>query len=751
MPSFVHRERFGPRRAGLVAGLACIAFGGCGETPPPPPPPPQAVEPPPPPPPPLSIRLEPIRPLVLKPGASGTAKVAIDRENVVGQLADAAGEAGILGAVTFTVGQVPDGVTVVANPVTGEGWRADVVATAAERLGDEELEADIPITATLQGVSAEGTLPIRVARFEPPSITLDGEPTLQPGMSGMVRVHVDRHGFGRPVAFVTGSVPDGISCALAADPELCDITAASISVTPTAGDGRSTITLSGSLMGRPVQANIVVDVRARPYDFGPVRGVTVAAGEKRVIDLPVARTVYAGPLDVTIDGLPDGVSAEPATVAAGASTARLVVRAAADAPARVGSARLHGVGGRFVVDQPLVIRVSDGATTLPDAVAGGPDARLVKPGSFGGRVVPAGKAAMQALFGGTEHQTAAIARGLAWLARRQQPDGGWSMGGASEAAGGTGPAATALALLPFLGEGVSHKRAPDQPRALSSYKSVVEKGLVFLGTRQAHDRGPGTGFFGGDTRAHALATIAFCEAFALSRDDRAKVHARPAVEYLVGLQEPGSGGWPPAPGKPADLVTTGWAVVALRTAQLAGVGAPKKQLAKAERFIAACGSDADGGAVTYGGQPGGAAASALTAVGLRARLWCGGFGHRAQLEAAVPASLAAPPMDPLDGMPPLDEALCAMEVLFHLEGEPFDAWHEVVRDRLLKTQDSSGDEAGSWGPREMAGGPAATRLESTALALLILETPSRHLPLFRDVKRESRGAESAAAEREAAD
>ena len=64
---------------------------------------------------------------------------------------------------------------------------------------------------------------------------------------------------------------------------------------------------------------------------------------------------------------------------------------------------------------------------------------------------------------------AAVARGLAWLARKQLKDGSWEFDGSSK----DKVAATGMALLPFLAAGETHKFG-------TKYKKTVENGLNWL-------------------------------------------------------------------------------------------------------------------------------------------------------------------------------------------------------------------------------------------------------------------------------
>ncbi|HJZ91133.1 MAG TPA: hypothetical protein VKE40_09690, partial [Gemmataceae bacterium] len=98
--------------------------------------------------------------------------------------------------------------------------------------------------------------------------------------------------------------------------------------------------------------------------------------------------------------------------------------------------------------------------------------------------------------GGNTESEAAVARGLAWLARKQLKDGSWEFDGASKEK----VAATGMALLPFLAAGETHKFG-------KKYKKTVDNGLNWLMGRLSSGGSFGTN----NMYAHAIATIALCE------------------------------------------------------------------------------------------------------------------------------------------------------------------------------------------------------------------------------------------------
>ena len=713
----------------IVMASTAAGVSGCSEPPPPPPPPPAAVAAPPP----RPIRVAPIAELVVKPATSGTAEFTVDR-------------AGRAGEIAVTVGQLPAGVTVEASPIAGDSTTGVIVVTVGEQVGDTALAVTLQVSVTLGGMSAQESLPLKIPPIELPSFEQPEPLALQPGTSGRATLRIDRKGVtGRPLTLAAGDPADGVTASVDAITDDDDTATMTVSVAPGVAEGPRTLKLSGTFFGRPIAAEVAVRVIAHPYRFEAMRAVTLAPGESRTIELPVTRTAYAGPIDVVAAGLPEGVTLDPVTIAAGADTATVVVRAAADAAPRVRSAAIHTTGGAFAVDEPIVVRVrpADDDTSLPVAVTGSADVmRLMRRGSIGGRLTSESKEALSDLYGGTPECEAAVMRGLAWLARTQAEDGSWTLRGSATGDPADGAptdnpiAATAFGVLPFLGEGVTHQRAPSEPPELQSYQSVVEKALVFLGSRQVRTRGWDEGFFGGGTYAHSLATIAFCETYGLSRDDRVKFNARLAIKYLLAAQDEAGGGWRYSPKQPGDLSATGWVIIALRSGQLANLSVSTKQLRKAEDFVESCAAGPEGAKGSqYRYERGKPATQTMTAAGLLSRLYLGWSKEEPELQAGRKYLMERAPPKSADALGPMYFYYYATQVLHHLEGEDFDAWNHLMREHILRLQVTSGDQEGSWSPQGVDEGQRGGRMYATAMALLTLQVYYRHLPMYRDVKR----------------
>ena len=70
--------------------------------------------------------------------------------------------------------------------------------------------------------------------------------------------------------------------------------------------------------------------------------------------------------------------------------------------------------------------------------------------------------------------------------------------------------------------------------------------------------------------AHAIATLALCEAYGQTRDSKLKEPAQRAVNFILAAQDPKGGGWRYSPRQPGDTTVTGWQLMSLKSAKTAG-------------------------------------------------------------------------------------------------------------------------------------------------------------------------------------
>lgn len=368
----------------------------------------------------------------------------------------------------------------------------------------------------------------------------------------------------------------------------------------------------------------------------------------------------------------------------------------------------------------------------PLGFSGGMNGPLMLPGGFGGRS-GATRERMVTEGGGNTKSEAAVANGLAWLARHQSDDGHWSldgfMAGRCNCTGGgrsNDIAGTAFGLLPMLGAGQTHKGAAGKMSGI--YSKNVERGLKYLILKQNSE-----GYFGGGMYAHGLAAIALCEAYGLTRDPALLKPAEKALNFIAKAQDKKGGGWRYEPGQAGDTSVVGWQVMALKSGQMAGIEVPPTVLDSATKFLNSVASP-DGGSYGYERRPDAneETATAMTAVGLLCRQYLGWGPARPELRAGVLKIGKLPARDASS----MYYTYYATQVMHHMGGEAWKSWNDPTRDFLIQAQDQGNtpkraDQKGSWDSTRDRYHGAGGRLMMTSLCILTLEVYYRHLPLYR--------------------
>ncbi len=361
-------------------------------------------------------------------------------------------------------------------------------------------------------------------------------------------------------------------------------------------------------------------------------------------------------------------------------------------------------------------------------------------------------------YGGSAATESAVERGLAFLSRYQFPDGRWRFDAVPQ---GMVPfpelsrfqfradtAATALAVLAFLGAGYTHLEG--------QYQSQVARGLEWLLQIQ---QGDGS-LFSAETEpnrgprmyAHGIATIALCEAYGMTQDFALKAPAEKAVQFIVEAQDPRFGGWrytkhPDRSDwvKESDTSVSGWQLLALRSAQLAGLSVPRESLAKVNKWLDVASLER-GAKYCYSPfvqptpespdprQP----SLAMTAEGLLMRLILGWNRNVPQLQQGAQFLTGNLPVMDVRSQGQRDAYYWyyATQVLFHFQGDLWQRWNQKMQEVLLATQLAEGPFEGSWDPLQPVPdrwAHAGGRIYVTALHLLMLEVYYRHLPLFEDL------------------
>ena len=348
--------------------------------------------------------------------------------------------------------------------------------------------------------------------------------------------------------------------------------------------------------------------------------------------------------------------------------------------------------------------------------------------------------------GGDESTEYAVQLGLKWLSRQQYPNGSWSLRGPYRD-GRTGPgdnriAATGLALLAFQGCGDTCERG--------QYVNNVKKGWTWLLQQQDEDGC----FYKEDSETsehrfytHGICTIAICELYAMTREPEIKAmlreSAQQAVDYCIKTQSPTTGGWKYYVDRDkSDVSVTGWIVMALQSARMAGLTVPQKTFDNVSAFLDKIARE---GGSRYPYEEGTHPTVSMTAEALLCRQYLGWKRDDPRLVDGVKWLTRE---ENLICFTAKDEAgrsrtrdvyywYYATQVMHHYRGQPWKTWNDAMKQQMCENQvQTRGDkEEGSWNPFFPSRDKWCEegRFYVTCLSIYILEVYYRHLPIYRDI------------------
>jgi len=362
-----------------------------------------------------------------------------------------------------------------------------------------------------------------------------------------------------------------------------------------------------------------------------------------------------------------------------------------------------------------------------------------------------GAAKLRALeeFGGSAETEHAVAAGLAYLARIQNPDGSWGQRrDRHEKYLDVRVGKSALALLAFLGAG-------HVPGAGTEHAALVERTLTYLLATQ--DRA--SGHFGQSCAyGHGITTYALAECFALTQDERLRAPLERALAHITANQRRERdprffGGWGYYFGDghvwnrdewPRTSVTA-WQIMALESARLGGLAVEDDVFEAARAFLAST-WDEELRAFRYSHDPerlssGWPTLPASTPASLFGLSLLGVDVAGEELAPARRFVLTRAP----DGYRFTGDDDFVRRArgnpyfwyygslaMFRVGGREWESWNRALQTTLLPSQ----DEDGSWRPldpyAEYAGDEDGERTYTTAMCVLSLEVYYRYFtPLLR--------------------
>lgn len=700
-----------------VLALALVAGAGCGAQAPPKAvveargaaaPPLQQEKP---------VEVHSIAAVALAPGEEKSAVVVVDRK-------------GNEGAITAQVADLPAGITATVGPASeAEGTaRIEITVSADATLGDVDIDHLAKVTVAVGDKIRDRSWKLRVPRVSRVEVRPQPPFLIQPATSAVWSVPVDRHGFEGAVDFEAASSSEAImveGSTVAPDQSevLVKITAAR-----DASEGPAACMLAWTSYGRAMSIELPVQIVRQPFSLDGVVSIALRRGETREQALVLKRAGHTGPVSITFGPLPEGTHASPSSLTLQAESGSVTFSAEDSAPEGVAIVPVRASAGHLLATGLVAVRVlGDAPREIPPADAFADSPQRIRPGGVAARRAPAARQALARFYGATDDSGPAVRRALRWLASRQTDAGEWEAAAGDAATGANGAVAvTAMALLPFLAEGLTFEPSSAREPDMEPYPDVVKKGLVFLGKNQP-EKGDQAGAIGGTMDAHLLGLMAFSEAFALSDNDDLKTRARLAVDRLAKFQGK-KGEWAVDGGNTAR--DTALAVMALQAARVCGIGTAGGPLRKAAKHLETCRTPDSPPGSQFSGAAALPADAEVTAMCLLALQVAGRRSDAPEMAAGC---------DYLAGHAPAVGAVrtaksplffvVAGEVLRNAEGERYDIWNAALRSFLTANQVQEGELAGSWDPGIFGGG--ADRVWATACATLCLQSHFRALPLDR--------------------
>jgi hypothetical protein len=304
----------------------------------------------------------------------------------------------------------------------------------------------------------------------------------------------------------------------------------------------------------------------------------------------------------------------------------------------------------------------------------------------------------------TDEARQAIDRGLDRLAQLQADDGSF---GAERYGSHVG--ITAIAALAFMADG----HLPGRGR----YGPNVERALDFV---LAHANE--SGLLAADTShgpmyGHGYAALLLGEVYGQTFDPRVREVLIKAIRLIVDTQNH-EGGWRYHP-QPldADISVTITQVMALRSARNAGISVPKQTIDRAITYVRQCQNPSDGG-FRYMLSSGGSAYP-RSAAGVASLQYAGIYEDDAVTDGLNYLNRAARGLGSRGGHYYYGHYYAA-QAMFLAGGEHWASWFPHHRDELIDRQQSAGGWASNHG-----------EAYATGMALLILQQPTRLLPIYQ--------------------
>lgn len=316
--------------------------------------------------------------LTVEQGGTGTVNATLTRGG------------GFDGAVTLAISGLPAGVTTTVTPaqLTGATTSAAVAVAVAATVAPGTYTATI--TATAQGVgSATTTYQLTVTAT--PNYALAVAPatlSVAQGASGNATVNITRTNFTGGVALTLLNPPAGITGTFTPANSTTNSSALVIAVAGTVAPGNHTLTIEGTATGpgvKTTQLALTVTAPAAPayaLNLSPAT-LSVVQGQAGTVNIDIARTNFAGAVDLAFENSPDaGITGTLTPNSTTGTTSVFAFDVAANTPPGIYQLSLRGTA-TGLTDRVASVQLTVTAAAGSIAVALTPTAISVQQGQSG--------------------------------------------------------------------------------------------------------------------------------------------------------------------------------------------------------------------------------------------------------------------------------------------------------------------------------------------------------------------------------
>ncbi len=378
-------------------------------------------------------------------------------------------------------------------------------------------------------------------------------------------------------------------------------------------------------------------------------------------------------------------------------------------------------------------------------------------GRYGGRL--GGKRNLVARGGGGGDTEDAVLAALKWLSRHQNPNGSWSIVAYQGNCGKVNPSkysgrctpnpghedfdsgVTGMSVLAFLGAGYSHL-SKDTHDGIC-FGDVVRKGLQWMMSNQDPE-----GCIGPRTAQkymynHTICALAMSEAYGLTGSNLFKDQAQKAVDFVIASQNPGKAWRYQYKCGDNDSSVSGWAVMALKSAELSGLTFPRTgyegarawfdEVTEENYYRVGYTHKGTGKVFVPGLNEQFSHHEALTAIAVMCRIFMDKSKSDPRLSGGCELLLKDLPQWK-DNEIDYYYWYYASLALFQYDGPSgpkWKAWNEKMKDCIVKNQNTGKDgcKNGSWEPIDRWSGEGG-RVYATACNALTLEVYYRYANVF---------------------